>query len=148
MRNVGSYGIASLWVAAGLGLAGCQTVASGAESGTAQAPASVEAAVDGGPARLTLTEEAVRRLGLETTPVAGGPGALTVPYSAVVYDADGGTWAFVEMEPGVYQRAPIGITAIDGAQVTLSGGPPPGTEVVTVAAAELVGVEAGISGGE
>jgi hypothetical protein len=71
-----------------------------------------------------------------------------VPYSAVIYDADGATWTFVELEPGVFQRAPITIVSVDGANVRLSAGPAPGTEVVTVAAAELVGVEAGISGGE
>jgi hypothetical protein len=48
----------------------------------------------------------------------------------------------------VYQREPITITSIDGDEVRLSEGPEPGTPVVTVAAAELVGVEAGISGGE
>jgi hypothetical protein len=66
----------------------------------------------------------------------------------VLYDADGGTWTFVELEPRVYQRAPITITGVDGAQAALSAGPEPGVAVVTVGAAELVGVEAGISGGE
>jgi hypothetical protein len=71
-----------------------------------------------------------------------------VPYAAVIYDADGATWAFVELEPGVFQREPLTIVSVDGENVRLSAGPAPGTEVVTVAAAELVGVEAGISGGE
>ena len=71
-----------------------------------------------------------------------------MPYAAVIYDAEGETWAFVELESGVYQRAPITIASVDGDTVRLSDGPAPGTEVVTVAAAELVGVEAGISGGE
>jgi hypothetical protein len=148
MRAVRRYGIASLFLSAGLGLAGCQTAAIGAESGTAQGAATVESSPDGGPSRLTLTEEAVQRLALQTAPVAGEPGALVIPYSAVVYDAQGGAWSFVELEPRVYQRAPITITTIVGDQVTLSDGPPPASPVVTVAAAELVGVEAGISGGE
>ena len=73
-----------------------------------------------------------------------------MPYAAVIYDAEGATWTFVELEPGVYQREPITIVSVDadGQNVRLSAGPAPGTEVVTVAAAELVGVEAGISGGE
>jgi Cu/Ag efflux pump CusA len=147
MRTGRSYGIASLFVAAGLGLAGCQTVA-GAETDPANAPASVEAAPNGGPARLTVMDEAVQRLGIQTVPVAGEPGALVIPYSAVVYDADGATWAFVQEDTGVYRRALIAITSVDAANAVLSGGPPPGTPVVTVGAAELVGVEAGISGGE
>src|SRR3954447_8602014 len=148
MRTGRSYGIASLFVAAGLALAGCETVAAGAESDSANAPASVETAADGGPSRLTLTAEALQRLRLQTAPVTGQPGDLSIPHAAVVYDADGASWAFVELEPRVYQRAPIVIRSIDGDRARLSSGPGPGTNVVTVAAAELVGVEAGISGGE
>ncbi|WP_167761861.1 efflux RND transporter permease subunit [Blastococcus sp. CT_GayMR19] len=149
MRTARSYGIASLFMAAGLGLAGCQVSASGSEAEDAiAAAASVELDPGGGAATLTLTEDAVQRLRLETSPVQGSAGALTVPYAAVIYDADGATWAFVELEPGVYQRQAITITSVSGDTVGLSAGPPPGTEVVTVAAAELVGVEAGISGGE
>jgi hypothetical protein len=73
---------------------------------------------------------------------------LVLPYAAVIYDADGDTWTFVELESGVYRRAPITVASVDGDDVRLSAGPAPGTDVVTVAAAELVGVEAGISGGE
>jgi hypothetical protein len=149
MRTARPYGIASLFVAAAVGLAGCQSEASGAEAEEAiAAAASVEPASDGGPAIVHLTEESVLRLGVETTPVSGAPGALSIPYAAVVYDAGGDTWAFVELEPGVYQRAPITIIAVEGDNVRLSEGPAPGTPVVTLAAAELVGVEAGISGGE
>jgi len=148
MRTARPWGIASLFMAAGLGLAGCQTVATGAEADPANAPAVVEETGDGEPARLSLTAEAVERLRLETAQVQQGAGGLTIPYSAVVYDADGATWTFVEVEDRVYQRESIAIAAIDGDNVTLSSGPPAGTSVVTVAAAELVGVEAGISGGE
>ena len=148
MRTARRYGVASLFVAAGLGLAGCQSVAAGAEGAVTESPAQVEASEDGGPARLTVTEEAVQRLGIDTAAVEGQPGNLTVPYAAVIYDAEGDTWTFVELEPGVYQRAPITITSVEGDRVGLSAGPEPGTNVVTVGAAELVGVEAGISGGE
>src|SRR3954447_11092568 len=147
MRTARSYGIASLFVAAAGGLAGCQTVA-GAKVDAADAPASVETAADGGPATLTLIEDAERRLAIETAPVGGAPGALSVPYAAIVYDAEGATWTFVEREPRVYERAAVTVRSVDGDQAVLSDGPAPGTDVVTVGAAELVGVEAGISGGE
>jgi hypothetical protein len=149
MRTGRSYGIASLFMAAGLGLAGCQAAASGSEAEEAiAAAASVETDASGGPSTLTVTEEALERLRLETSPVQGSAGDLVVPYAAVIYDADGATWTFVELEPGVFKREPITIVSVDGENVRLSAGPAPGTEVVTVAAAELVGVEAGISGGE
>jgi hypothetical protein len=140
---------ALLLLVGGPALAACQAPASGAVAEDAiAAAASVEPSPDGGPALLHLTEESVLRLGLETAPVDGSSGVLTVPYAAVVYDADGASWVFVEVEDRVYQRSPITISAIQGDAVGLAGGPAPGTEVVTVAAAELVGVEAGISGGE
>jgi hypothetical protein len=149
MNRARPYGIASLFMAAALGLAGCQTSASGSEAEDAiAAAASVEEDPGGGPSKLTLTPEALERLRLETTPVQGSAGALVVPYAAVIYDADGATWTFVELEEGSFQREAITIVSVDGDNVVLSSGPQPGTEVVTVAAAELVGVEAGISGGE
>jgi Cu/Ag efflux pump CusA len=149
MRTARPYGIASLFVAAAVGLAGCQSEAAGAGAEEAiAAAASVEPAADGGPAVLHLTDESVLRLGIQTETVGGAPGNLSVPYAAVVYDADGDTWAFAELEPGTYQRASITISSVDGENVVLSDGPAPGTPVVTVGAAELVGVEAGISGGE
>jgi Cu/Ag efflux pump CusA len=147
MRTVRPWGIASLFVAGSLCLAGCQSVA-GAGEDSAGAPASVQIDPAGGPARLTLIEDAIRRIGLQTAPVGGEAGALVIPYAAVVYDADGGTWTFVQLEPGAYQRSPIAIARVDGDTAVLTAGPQPGSTVVTVGAAELVGVEAGISGGE
>ncbi len=139
--------LATGFAAAGFALSGCQSAASGVEAAASVPPAWVEEAVDGGPPRLTLSEEAVGRLDVRTAPVQDGDGARTFPYAALVYDADGSTWVFVEVEPRVYQRAPVTVTAIEGDLCTISDGPPAGTPVVVVAAAELVGVEAGISGG-
>ena len=148
MRIARPLGAAALALAVGLSLAGCQTSATAQAEDAIAAAATVEPAPDGGPALLHLTEESVLRLGLETAPVEGSGSELTMPYAAVIYDAEGSSWAFVELEPGTYQRAPITITEVEGDTVRLSEGPEPGTPVVTVAAAELVGVEAGISGGE
>jgi hypothetical protein len=96
MSSGRSWGIASLSLVVGLGLAGCQSAALSAETDGAGPPASVEAAADGGPARLTVTEQAAQRLGLQTAVV--GPDAK-LPYAAIVYDADGAAWTFVELEP-------------------------------------------------
>jgi Cu/Ag efflux pump CusA len=148
MRTGRPYGIAGLCAAAGLALTGCQTLASGAESEGANPPATVEIDPGGGPATLTLTEEAVGRLGIETAAVEQSAEGLTIPYAAVVYDADGDAWAFVELESRTYQRAPIAVVSITGDETVLAAGPEVGADVVTVGAAELVGVEAGISGGE
>jgi hypothetical protein len=108
----------------------------------------VDAAADGGPVVVTLDERAETRLGVTTAAVTRDDTGLRLPYAAVVYDADGSAWAFVRTAPSTYQRAAIEISRIDGDQVTLISGPSAGTEVVTVGAAELVGVETGIDGEE
>jgi hypothetical protein len=95
--------------------------------------------------RLTLTDRAAERVGLETASIAeqqvGGKTQRTVPYSAVIYDADGGTWAYTTDEHLTFVRDKIVVERIDGDTAYLSDGPAAGTEVVTVGAAELVGLE-------
>jgi hypothetical protein len=95
--------------------------------------------------RLTLTDRAAERVGLETTSVAeqqvDGKIQRTIPYSAVIYDADGGTWAYTTDEHLTFVRDEISVERIDGDTAYLSDGPAAGTEVVTVGAAELVGLE-------
>jgi Cu/Ag efflux pump CusA len=138
------------WAAAAavLAVTGCQQVsAQGTDVATADKPAVLVPAEDGGPGSITLSAEAEERVGIETAAVVGGEFS-TVPYGAVVYDNQGAAWTFVRIGERTYQRAPIAIADIVGVQARLSSGPPAGTEVVTVGAAELVGVEAGISGGE
>ena len=142
------------WVMSVALLAGCSS-AVGSESETAADPAVRVVSGDGShPARVTLSEQAERRLGVETAAVerasaTSGAGArLTMPYAAVVYDANGKAWAFTAVSPRTYQRAPLGIVSVHDEVVILRKGPTAGTEVVTVGAAELVGAEAGISGEE
>ena len=72
---------------------------------------------------------------------------MTIPYAAVVYDADGKTWAYVNSQPLVYERAEITVDEIEGETARLSAGPPAGTQVVTTGAAELYGAEIGVGGG-
>jgi len=100
--------------------------------------------------RVILTEEASARLGIETTAVsdsevqsAGGVTSLrkVVPYSAVLYDVDGGAFVYTSPEPLTFVRAPITIDYIKGDVAVLSDGPSSGTAVVTVGSAELFGAE-------
>jgi hypothetical protein len=146
MSTSRTCGIAALLTATGLALAGCGTAA-GADIAPAEV-ASVDTSQEGQPGVITLADAAARRLGMQTAAVADGPNGLTVPYGALVYEADGSSWVFVQTKPLTYQRAPIVVTGISGDQVTLSSGPEAGTAVVTVGAAELVGVETGIDGEE
>ena len=73
------------------------------------------------------------------------PGSETpkkvVPYSAVIYGASGDAWVYTSPEPAVFVRRQVTIEDIDDGTAVLSDGPPVGTQVVTVGAAELYGAE-------
>lgn len=70
-----------------------------------------------------------------------------IPYAALIYDADGGTWIYVEDDPATrtFVRYPVTVDFIDGDLVVLTEGPPAGTKVVTVGGQELFGAETGVS---
>ena len=69
-----------------------------------------------------------------------------VPYAAVIYDVNGGTWVYTK-EPNAlsFVRQSITVDYIEGDLAFLTDGPPAGTEVVTVGGAELYGAETGVS---
>lgn len=140
--------VAAVLIAAVLPLAACQGGEDEAAAG-AEEPAKVEP-VEGseGLYRITLTAEAAERLDVQTAAVrAVGDGAgqrTVIPYSAVLYEPDGETWAYTSPESLTFVRAPIVVETIDGDRAVLSEGPPLGTMVVTVGVAELFGAENGI----
>jgi hypothetical protein len=136
-----------------LGASGCSEAGASKEEATSDTAVTVESAAEGHPARITVSERAEQRLGIRTEPVrplSGQASGATevISYSAVIYDADGKSWAFSAPSPRTYIRVPIEISSIVGKTVQLKSGPPVGTEVVVVGAPELVGAEAGISGEE
>ena len=101
--------------------------------------------------RVSLSQHAQARLGIETALVkqasqaaTGRPGLTVIPYSSVIYDVDGKSWAFRASTGGNYQRESVTIQDIDGPNAYLSSGPALSTEVVAVGAAELYGAELGV----
>ena len=103
--------------------------------------------------RVTLSQQAADRLGIQTTAVReqrvtvpGQPAAMhkVIPYAAVLYDESGDTWTFTNPQPLTYLRQPIKVDVIEGDTAVLSEGPAVGTTVVTVGAAELLGTELGV----
>jgi hypothetical protein len=109
-------------------------------------PAHLESAGPDQPARVILTDEAQRRIQLQTTKVRLEDGDLEVEHAALVYDKKGKTWVFTVVGPRTYVRAPVKIKEIDDELMILASGPPPGTEAVTVGAIELWGTELEIAG--
>ena len=119
-------------------------------------PATVKSIPGSAVKQLTLTHQAVHRLGITTVAVRTAQAALDgrrgtyrlIPYSAVVYDNDGSTWAFVNTGPQTFVRQRITVGAIQGSRAVLTAGPAPGAFVVTAGAPELLGTEYNISGEE
>jgi hypothetical protein len=92
--------------------------------------------------QVTLTAEAAQRIDVQTSEVESAKrGDLTIPYPAVLYDPAGDTWTYTSPEDLVFVREPITVRRIDGNRALLSDGPPAGTAVVTVGAAEILGTE-------
>ena len=139
--------VSILLLAAATVVAGCS--AGGAEEEEAEQPfvAGAEEIEGSDVSRITLVQSAVDRLALETTEIAEYGPELVIPYGALVYDEHGQAWTYTNPEPLVYIREPVEVDRIEGDDVVLASGPPAGTPVVWVAAAELYGVEVGVGGG-
>jgi hypothetical protein len=132
-------------------LLGAVLLARGESSPAAPAPegrpAKVEKIAGSNFSRIVLSKAAATRLGIETAAIApqpGHPGRRVIPYAAVLYDPEGNTFAYTSPRALTYVRRPIGVRTIAGEDAILDAGPPPGTAVVTVGAAELLGAEYGV----
>jgi hypothetical protein len=95
---------------------------------------------------VTLTKDSAQRIDLATSKVSGAEPKLVVEYAALIYDKQGKTWVYRVVRPLTYQRAKVVVARIDGNRVTLSEGPPPGTEVVTRGVTQVYGTELGMAG--
>jgi len=83
-----------------------------------------------------------QRVGV-TLPLRSAEPAVVVPWSAVVYDADGGSWVYERVAPNTYARRRVQIGAVVGAEVALLGDALAGREIASVGVAELFGAEFG-----
>jgi hypothetical protein len=136
------------WIVAVPAVACCVTLAA-CETATVKAtetkPAQVEAIAGTELHKVTLSARAAQRLDIKTERVqelvVGGAKHKVVPYAAVLYDAHGETWVYTSPAPLVFVRHAIHVAYISGDRAVLSQGPPAGTAVVTVGAAELFGAE-------
>ncbi len=113
-------------------------------------PAEVEPIEGSELSRVTLTEKAMERLDLQTEEIreeqVSGPESLrkVVPYSALIYDSQGNTWIYTRIQPRTFVRHRVAVDYIRGDVAVLKDGPPTGTLVASVGAAELYGTEFGV----
>ena len=97
------------------------------------------------PTRETLTEDAAKRLDIQTATASdvevNGAKRTVIPYAAIIYDTEGATWVYLNPKPLTFVRHPITVDDIKGDQAFLSDALPSGSAVVTVGVAELYGAE-------
>lgn len=85
-----------------------------------------------------------QRVGVKLTLATSGE-SLTVPWSAVVHDHQGGTWVYEVLGPRTYRRERVIVRYVSDNTAALAAGPAPGTDVVSAGAVELFGAETGFS---
>jgi RND family efflux transporter MFP subunit len=66
-----------------------------------------------------------------------------VPWSAILYDFQGGTWVYENTAPQVFVRRRVEVSRVVGDSAVLARGPAVGAKIVTTGAAELFGTELG-----
>ena len=135
LRALGA-GLALL--AAGLALSGCQEVASNLVESQ---PYELEPIEGTHLHRVRLSSATAERIDLQTAQVRAKGRGTVVPHLALIYSPEGGAFVYTRPEPLTYVRAPIKVDRVVDDRALLSAGPPPGTVVVTVGAAELLATE-------
>lgn len=129
-------------IGAALALASCRPE----KTATTYHPARLDSTEVKGIMRVTLEARAAERIGLQTTEIreermAGSGMRRVMPYGALMYDTKGKTWVFTATGPLSFVRQAVEVEDIQGDRVILTDGPPAGTVVVSVGAAELMGAE-------
>jgi hypothetical protein len=130
-------------IAASAALSACGEASSGYDYETAShhEPAKLEPINGTDVQRVIFDAEGAERAGIQTSAVRQNGQETVIPYSAVIYDAEGKSYAYTAPEPLTFVRREIEIDGIDGDSVMLSDGPSAGTKVVTVGAALVYGTE-------
>jgi hypothetical protein len=130
-------------VAGVVSLSACGEASTGYDYETAShhEPAELEPIKGTDVQRVIFDAEGAKAVGLQTAPIRQNGQETVIPYDAVIYGADGNTYAYTSPEPLTYVRQEISIDHVAGDSVMLSDGPSAGTEVVTVGAAEVYGTE-------
>jgi hypothetical protein len=123
-------------------LAGCRDLTTEEEGG--YEPATVEPIEGSEVARVTLTQDAAGRIGLDTTLVARRGELAIVPESAVWVDVNGDEWVYTNPETLVFVRERVVVDRYEAGSAFLRDGPAPGTEVASVGVPQLIGSEFGI----
>jgi hypothetical protein len=123
-------------------LSGCRDLTTEEEAG--YEPAAVEPIEGSDVARVILTDDAARRIRLDTAPVTSQGELTVVPESAIWVDVNGDEWVYTNPETLVFVRAQVVVDRYESGSAFLRDGPAPGTEVASIGVPQLIGSEFGI----
>lgn len=76
-------------------------------------------------------------------PVEDQKASLVIPFSAILYDINGGTWVYENSTPLIFIRRRVELSNVENGMAILRKGPASGTQIVIEGAAELFGTEFG-----
>ena len=97
--------------------------------------------------KIVLSPLGAQRIALQTT-LARHPRrrGVSIPASAVIYDASGRTYVFTALGRLTYTEVAVTIVRIDGSAAQVTSGLRAGVRVVSTGAEELYGVQTGVLG--
>lgn len=137
-RSLRALGACLALTAAGVAVSGCQEVASNLVENQ---PYQVEPVKGTDLNRVRLSSATAEKIDLQTADVRAKGRGTVIPHAALIYSPEGSAFVYTRPEPLTYVRAPIEVDRVVDDRALLSAGPPPGTVVVTVGAAELLATE-------
>jgi multidrug efflux pump subunit AcrA (membrane-fusion protein) len=137
-RSRSAFGACLALALVGLALTGCQEVPSNLVKSQ---PYTLEPVKGTDLNRVKLSDEIAKRIDVQTVEVRADGKRKIVPHLALIYNPEGKVYVYTRPKPETYVRAPVKVDRVVGDRVLLSDGPPAGTVIVTVGAAELLATE-------
>lgn len=136
MLRLPAAGLALL--ASGLAISACAEV----ESNVREVyPYKVEPIEGSDLQRVTMADKTASLIPVRTSAVRGSGVLRVIPHRALIYNPEGEAFVYTKPKPQTYVRAPVEVDRVEGGRVFASDGPPAGTTVVTLGAAELLATE-------
>lgn len=136
MLRLPAAGLALL--ASGLAISACAEV----ESNVREVyPYKVEPIEGSDLQRVTMADKTASLIPVRTSAVRGSGVRRVIPHRALIYNPEGEAFVYTKPKPQTYVRAPVEVDRVEGGRVFASDGPPAGTTVVTLGAAELLATE-------